>query len=220
MRPRLSRGLHTHLVKGGGISGKRVRCLSSVVERPPRIADRLGRQFDAGIYRAARFQLVFRMTSPHHWRALDSPFTRLADLECVRECHPRHWGIVQAAAFRRRPRPASPNPTHGSAWIVQFLPTEGGRLDPLPQIPPTAVGGSFNSCLHPTSHPTRFPNPTHGSGWIVQVLATDDGGLDALPPNPTHASAWIVQAQPTMGGRTCFANPLRVSSANVPGAAI
>ncbi|HJZ68275.1 MAG TPA: hypothetical protein VKF81_09155 [Blastocatellia bacterium] len=41
------------------------------------------------------------------------------------------------------------NPTHGSGWIVQSLPTKDDA---------------------------RIPgNPTHGSGWIVQVLPASEG---------------------------------------------
>src|SRR5262245_27180718 len=37
------------------------------------------------------------------------------------------------------------NPTHGSGWIVQAQPTT--NANGLVRIPPTAVGGSFKSCL-------------------------------------------------------------------------
>src|SRR5882724_7236570 len=49
---------------------------------------------------------------------------------------------------------ASSNTTHGSGWIVQVQPTDEGFLL-LPRIPPTAVGGSFRSCLH-----QRLANPS------------------------------------------------------------
>src|SRR5262249_29263129 len=37
------------------------------------------------------------------------------------------------------------NPTHGSGWIVQAKPTT--NANGFLRIPPTAVGGSFKSCL-------------------------------------------------------------------------
>jgi hypothetical protein len=46
----------------------------------------------------------------------------------------------------------------------------GMALDEESEIPPTAVGGSFQ-VLSKTNHKERPWNPTHGSGWIVQVLS-------------------------------------------------
>src|SRR6266705_2314229 len=54
----------------------------------------------------------------------------------------------EATSWHRTILPtAVSNTTHGSGWIVQVRPTEGG--------------------LSPAS-----PNTTHGSGWIVQVRPT------------------------------------------------
>jgi hypothetical protein len=43
------------------------------------------------------------------------------------------------------------NPTHGSGWIVQILPTS--KLLRNREIPPTAVGGLFRSCLRSRDDP-------------------------------------------------------------------
>src|SRR2546426_12694274 len=63
------------------------------------------------------------------------------------ESHPRQWVDRSSPAYRRRHPRCSPNPTHGSGWIVQVRPTDAGTRD-APRIPPTAVGGSFKSGLH------------------------------------------------------------------------
>jgi len=102
-------------------------------------------------------------------------------------------------AYPRRQRLCknSGNPTHGSGWIVQVRPTEGGLS---PTSPNTTHGSRWIVQVRPTEgglSPTS-PNTTHGSGWIVQVRPTE-GRLSRASPNTTHGSGWIVQVQPTRG---------------------
>ena len=47
------------------------------------------------------------------------------DRSTLREYHPRQWVDRSGTTYRRRRAPASSNPTHGSGWIVQVLPTVG-----------------------------------------------------------------------------------------------
>ena len=120
-------------------------------------------------------------------------------------------------AYDESARDLPENPTHGSGWIVQALPTTKAHAT-FSRIPPTAVSRSFKPCLRQKrtrpsreSHPRQWvdrsspaydesardlpENPTHGSGWIVQALPTMISERD-LPENPTHGSGWIVQALP------------------------
>jgi hypothetical protein len=72
--------------------------------------------------------------------------------------------------LQREDSPTSPNPTHGSGWIVQVRPTEGG-LSPTP------------------------PNTTHGSGWIVQVQPTQREASRLRPRIPPTAQ-WVDRSSP------------------------
>src|SRR5207244_6992667 len=80
----------------------------------------------------------------------------------IPESHPRQWVDRSSSAYKEMPRASSPNPTHGSGWIVQVQPTKRCP-EPHPRIPPTAVGGSFKSSLQrdapsliPESHPRQW----------------------------------------------------------------
>jgi hypothetical protein len=74
-------------------------------------------------------------------------------------------GIHQPEAVRKLR-----NPTHGSGWIVQVLPT-------------------VSEC------PTSFSNPTHGSGWIVQVLPTGSERDELFESQPRQ---WVGSRKPQL----------------------
>ena len=51
------------------------------------------------------------------------------------------------------------------------------------EIPPTAVGGSFQM-VSKTKQKERPCNPTNGSWWIVQILSDDGSEVS------THCRGW------------------------------
>src|SRR5207244_6992668 len=50
----------------------------------------------------------------------------------IPESHPRQWVDRSSPAYKEMPRASSPNPTHGSGWIVQVQPTSHGSRTTSP----------------------------------------------------------------------------------------
>src|SRR5262245_34164106 len=71
------------------------------------------------------------------------------------------------------------NPPDGSRGKIQFQPTQGDRGQ-ASGIPPTAVGGRFNSSL-----PSGVTTPSNPMGWHVSIAGAIVGnGAPVTDPKP------------------------------------
>ena len=103
--------------------------------------------------------------------------------------HPRQWVDRSSPAYTEHARDLSRNPTHGSGWIVQARPTQSTHAT-SPEIPPTAVGGSFKPGLHRArTRPSPEFHPRY-SGWIVQARPTQSthATFSRIPPTAVGGS--------------------------------
>ena len=114
------------------------------------------------------------------------------------QSHPRKWVDRSSSAYNNTGRSLLfRNPTHGSGWIVQALPTTTGGVPYSSAIPPTEVGGSFKLCLQQQGAFPTLPQ-SHQRKWVDgSSSAYNNRGRSLLFRNPTHGSGWIVQALPT-----------------------
>jgi hypothetical protein len=68
--------------------------------------------------------------------------------------------------------PQKSNTTNGSWWIVQIQPTHNGQHKNR-EIPPTAVGGLFRSCLFNGSFRLDLKYPPTAVGGITEESKLD-----------------------------------------------
>jgi glycine cleavage system H lipoate-binding protein len=231
----LARDPEYHPRQGGGSfrCGLRRRLLACGPEyHPLQWVDR-----SSPAYKGRRLDRFFEY-HPRQWVDRSSPFDKRRRLDRFFEYHPRAvGGSFKSSLQTTATRPLLLNTTHGSGWIVQVQPTEGGLLASIPEYHPRQWVDRSSPAykrrrLAPffEYHPRQWVDrsgaayrgrtsrfhpriPTHGSGWIVQVQPTNDGDSTASL-NTTHGSGWIVQVQPTnrAGAALCFVIALACSA--------